>query len=50
MTPGEFAGRKGIRAAFTNWMTDKGDVSLVTEALRDAWRETKDQAEGDASP
>jgi glutamate/tyrosine decarboxylase-like PLP-dependent enzyme len=49
MTPGEFAGRKGIRAAFTNWMTDKGDVSLVTEALREAWRETKDQAEGDAS-
>ena len=45
MTPGEFAGNGGIRAAFTNWMTDGSDLPVITDALHAAWRETKDQTE-----
>jgi glutamate/tyrosine decarboxylase-like PLP-dependent enzyme len=50
MTPGQFAGNQGIRAAFTNWMTDGTDLPIITEALRAAWQETDEQGQGRVVP
>ena len=33
LTPGRMDGKQGMRAAFSNWMTDDGDIDLVVEAL-----------------
>ena len=33
LTPGRMNGKHGMRAAFSNWMTDDGDIDLVVEAL-----------------
>ena len=38
MTPGAFGGKKGIRAAFSNWSTDDGDLETIIRALREARR------------
>ncbi len=50
MTPGEFAGKEGIRAAFTNWMTDEADLPIITKALQAAWYETDNQGKGNNNP
>lgn len=34
LTPGRFAGKAGIRAAFSNWMTTEEDVDHVLEVIR----------------
>lgn len=34
MTPTYYNGKKGIRAAFVNWRTDKTDVELVIEEMK----------------
>jgi glutamate/tyrosine decarboxylase-like PLP-dependent enzyme len=39
LTPGAWQGRKGLRAAFSNFMTSESDLALVQAALRDAARE-----------
>ncbi|TDR79658.1 pyridoxal phosphate-dependent decarboxylase family protein [Paludibacterium purpuratum] len=36
MTPGQWQGRDGIRAAFSNWRTDDADVERVCRALASA--------------
>jgi glutamate/tyrosine decarboxylase-like PLP-dependent enzyme len=36
LTPGEWQGRKGLRAAFSNYMTTEADLALVQAALADA--------------
>ncbi len=36
LTPGEWQGRKGLRAAFSNFMTTEADLALVQAALADA--------------
>lgn len=33
MTPTVYKGKKGIRAAFVNWMTDKEDIDIITTQL-----------------
>ena len=33
MTPGEWQGQKGIRAAFSNWRTTDADVMRICSAL-----------------
>ncbi|RNL90747.1 aspartate aminotransferase family protein [Sinomicrobium pectinilyticum] len=33
MTPTVYQGKKGIRAAFVNWMTSKEDVTIITEQM-----------------
>ncbi|MGS2739936.1 pyridoxal phosphate-dependent decarboxylase family protein [Sinomicrobium sp. M5D2P17] len=33
MTPTVYQGKKGIRAAFVNWMTTKEDVAVITEQI-----------------
>ena len=35
LTPGLFDGKHGMRAAFSNWMTQTHDVEIVAEALKD---------------
>ncbi|MDX1401076.1 MAG: hypothetical protein R3245_04065, partial [Kiloniellales bacterium] len=37
LTPGAFGGKLGLRAAFSNWMTEIEDVEIVTAALEEAW-------------
>ncbi|MBI5370833.1 MAG: aspartate aminotransferase family protein [Sphingobacteriales bacterium] len=34
MTPTVYNGRKGIRAAFVNWMTGKGDIEIVIAEMK----------------
>lgn len=34
LTPGRFAGKAGIRAAFSNWMTKEEDVDRVLDTIR----------------
>ena len=36
MTPGKLQGKTGIRAAFSNWMTEDADLDLIIEALQQA--------------
>ena len=36
MTPGAFGGKDGIRAAFSNWSTDDGDLEVIIAALQEA--------------
>ncbi|UGU16799.1 pyridoxal-dependent decarboxylase [Sinomicrobium kalidii] len=33
MTPTVYNGKKGIRAAFVNWMTDERDIVIITEEI-----------------
>lgn len=35
LSPTVFAGRPGIRAAFSNWLTEEADVEVVTAALEE---------------
>jgi glutamate/tyrosine decarboxylase-like PLP-dependent enzyme len=39
MTPTVYGGRKGIRAAFVNWRTQKNDVDLVFELMKTIFKE-----------
>lgn len=41
LTPGAWQGRKGLRAAFSNFMTAGEDLEIVQAALRDAVREAR---------
>ncbi len=36
MTPGAYGGKRGIRAAFSNWMTDAEDLDRIVAALHTA--------------
>jgi glutamate/tyrosine decarboxylase-like PLP-dependent enzyme len=39
MTPGEWQGNSGIRAAFSNWRTTQADVEIICDVLNTAMRE-----------
>ncbi len=34
VTPGLFEGKSGMRAAFSNWMTDEADVETISDGLK----------------
>ena len=38
MTPTNYSGTPGIRAAFSNWRSTSEDVSIIVEALHEAAR------------
>ena len=35
MTPTVYNGKKGIRAAFVNWITTENDVKMVAELMNE---------------